>query len=157
MNKELFKEMIEVIDQGYEFIEEYDNRTHQFDELLLYPVETHIIKIVGNHNEITTSEIARILNRTVSACSQILKRLEQKGLIYKKKNPHNNRKYHLSLSEKGKNIFYQHDQMEKEILKRYYQNMKMFNDEELKIYIRIQKALNQEYMIDIEETVSEID
>lgn len=153
MNKELFNEMIEVIDQGYDLIEEYDNHSHQFDGILLYPVETHIIKIIGNHNGITTSEIANTLKRTVSACSQILKKLEKKELIVKEKNPNNNRKYHLYLTEKGKIIFLQHNQMEKDILKRYYQNMKILSDEEMKIYIKIQKLLNQEYMQDIEESI----
>lgn len=150
MNKELFNTMIEVIDQSYDLINEYENKTHQFENTMLYPMETSIIKIIGIHPGITVSEISIMLNHTVSACSQILKKIEQKNLIIKEKNKDNNRKYHLYLNDEGKKVFIKHQDMENNMLDRYYQDMINISDDEIETYIKIQKILNNEYIKDLE-------
>ena len=117
MDQERFDNMIKVIDESYDLIQEYDSKPRQFGKVMLYPVETHTLAIIGNHPGINASMIAKELKKTLSASSQILKKLEQKGLISRTKNPHNNREYNLYLTVGGRQIFDLHGQFDKKIMK----------------------------------------
>lgn len=153
MDKGLFNEMIKVIDEGYDLIQEYDSKTRQFNDVMLYPVETHTIDIIGNNPGINASMIASELKKTLSASSQILKKLEQKGLVSRIKNPDNNREYNLYLTDTSKKIFELHEQFDNRIMNRYISNFTNFTDEEIKAYIKVQKALNKEYLKDVKESI----
>lgn len=153
MDKKLFNEMIAVIDEGYDLIQEYDSRTRQFNEVMLYPVETHTLAIIGNNPGINASMIAKELKKTLSASSQILKKLEQKDLVSRIKNPDNNREYNLYLTNTSKVIFELHKQFDNKIMDRYFNDLSNFSDEEIKAYIKVQKALNKEYDQDVKESV----
>ena len=140
MDQERFDNMIKVIDESYDLIQEYDSKPRQFGKVMLYPVETHTLAIIGNHPGINAS-------------SQILKKLEQKGLISRTKNPHHNREYNLYLTVGGRQIFDLHGQFDKKIMKRYFKNLISFSNEEIDIYIKVQRALNKEYAQDNEESL----
>ena len=49
MDQERFDNMIKVIDESYDLIQEYDSKPRQFGKVMLYPVETHTLAIIGNH------------------------------------------------------------------------------------------------------------
>lgn len=152
MDKKLFNQMIETIDEGYDLMLEYANKAHQYHNMMLYPVETHTLQMIGNHPGITASFISKKLNKTPSACSQILRKLEKKELIIKVKNPDNNREYNLYLTDLSKVIYAQHEQLDDNILSRYYQNLSTLTNEEIQIYLKVQKALNKEFKQDLEES-----
>lgn len=153
MNKELFTQMITTIDESYDLMLEYANKPHQYNNLMLYPVETHTIQMIGNYPGITASLIAQKLNKTLSACSQILRKLEHKELIIKVKNPTNNREYKLYLTDSCKTIYNLHEQLDAQILLRYYQNLNHLTNEEVEIYLKVQKLLNKEFKQDLEESL----
>ena len=153
VDQERFDNMIKVIDESYDLIQEYDSKPRQFGKVMLYPVETHTLAIIRNHPGINASMIAKELKKTLSASSQILKKLEQKGLISRTKNPHNNREYNLYLTVGGRQIFDLHGQFDKKIMKRYFKNLISFSNEEIDIYIKVQRALNKEYAQDNEESL----
>ena len=54
MDQERFDNMIKVIDESYDLIQEYDSKPRQFGKVMLYPVETHTLAIIGNHPGIYT-------------------------------------------------------------------------------------------------------
>ncbi|WP_455682572.1 MarR family transcriptional regulator [Thomasclavelia sp.] len=152
MDKKLFKQVIETIDEGYDLMQEYANKPHQYHNLMLYPVETHTLQMIGNNPGITASLISKMLNKTPSACSQILRKLEKKELILKAKNPENNREYKLYLTDISKVIYDLHEQRDDKILSRYYQNLTVLTNEEIQTYLKVQKALNKEFKQDLEES-----
>lgn len=67
-------------------------------------VEVHTLKHIADHNGITVTEISRDYGKTKGAVSQILKKVEGKGLIYRKVDPENENRLHLYLTEKGKEL-----------------------------------------------------
>lgn len=67
-------------------------------------VEVHTLKHIADHNGITVTEISRDYGKTKGAVSQILKKVEGKGLIYRKVDPENENRFHLYLTEKGKEL-----------------------------------------------------
>lgn len=71
--------------------------------------EIHLIECIGKHSETNITEIAKILGKTKGAVSQMAKKLENKGLIYKTKKEDNNKEIILQLNEKGMEILLEHD------------------------------------------------
>ena len=117
-----FDNMIKVIDERYDLIQEYDSKPRQFGKVMLYPVETHTLAIIGNHPGINASMIAKELKKTLSASSQILKKLEQKELISRTKNLHNNSEYNLYLTVGGSQILNFNGHFDKKFLTVYFKN-----------------------------------
>ena len=75
---------------------------------ILYQSEAHIIDLIGEHPEITVTELAAILKKTPSACSQIVRKLRAKGWVEQVRNAENNRIYNLYLTESGKQVYQAH-------------------------------------------------
>lgn len=67
-------------------------------------VEVHTLKYIADHDGITVTQLARDYGKTKGAISQILKKIESKGLIYRQADPENDKRYHIYLTEKGKTL-----------------------------------------------------
>jgi len=88
-------------------------RRYGIDDLL-YPSEIHTIMVIGIHKDVHISELARFLGVTRGAVSQMMTKLEKKGLIDKKIDPQNATRTLLSLTNKGKVTYYAHEQYHEE-------------------------------------------
>lgn len=64
-------------------------------------VEVHMLKYMIDHPGKTVTELSRDWDRTKAAISQMLKRMEQKGLIQWKTEPGNNKKQLYYATEQG--------------------------------------------------------
>ncbi len=67
----------------------------------LHEAEIHMIKAISNGAGISVTELAEKLEVTKGAVSQILNRLNKKGMILKSADPKNLSRLSLSLTEKG--------------------------------------------------------
>lgn len=148
---ELFLDMLEELDKGVNLIEEYDSQLHDYNGVILYQAESQLIKMIGNMPGISAAECARKLNKTLSACSQLIKKLKKKGWIEQVRNELNNRVYNLYLSEEGKIIFENHSRFEEKCYKRTFTLLKDCTAEDMQAYIRVQKLLNLGFQDDVEE------
>ena len=68
-------------DEAYDLMYEYDSLPHRYGAHILYQSEAHIIDLIGEHPEITVTELAAILKKTPSACSQSVRKLRAKGWV----------------------------------------------------------------------------
>jgi DNA-binding MarR family transcriptional regulator len=83
-------------------------RSYGTDELLTSS-EIHMIEIIGqNDGQFSVTDIAKFLGITKGAVSQNLKKLENKGLTVKHKDPGNISRSIVKLTTKGKAAFYAH-------------------------------------------------
>lgn len=64
-------------------------------------VEVHTLKHIADNPGITVTELARDYGKTKGAVSQILKKIESKGLIRREADPGNDNKCLLYITEKG--------------------------------------------------------
>lgn len=78
------------------------------DNELLYSSEIHIIDVIGRNQGEHLSEIARKFGVTKGAASQLIKKLEKKGYIFKKLDESNQTRMKVHLTEKGKIAFNEH-------------------------------------------------
>lgn len=67
-------------------------------------VEVHTVKYIGDNPGITVTEMARDYGRTKGAVSQILKKLEDKELVYRETDPRNSNKQFLYVTKKGEEL-----------------------------------------------------
>ena len=81
---------------------------HFGSEELLYSSEIHLIEIIGENDKRSVTELANLINITKGAVSQTVKKLENKNLIYKERDPENQSRIFLHLTEKGLKIVHEH-------------------------------------------------
>lgn len=100
------------------------NLTRDFGNGKAYsPAEVHMITRIAENPGITVTELARRGNRTKGAISQVVKRLEEKGLVEKRKNTENCSRTLLFATEEGRRLGQCHkerdqqriEQMEKQL------------------------------------------
>lgn len=67
----------------------------------IYRSEIHIIQLIGDHSSLYVSEISKRIGVTKGTVSQIVKRLEAKGLATKRVDPENQTRQQVQLTETG--------------------------------------------------------
>jgi DNA-binding MarR family transcriptional regulator len=88
---------------------EKDSKVNYFDtDTLLYHSEIHMVQCIKENENMHLSAIARRLGVTRGAVSQIVMRLEKKGVITKEADQHNGRKLVLRLTAKGETAYASH-------------------------------------------------
>lgn len=64
-------------------------------------LEVHTLKEISDNTGITVTELAKNAGKTKGAVSQLLKKIEYKGLIYREIDIDNENRYFIHLTEKG--------------------------------------------------------
>ena len=104
--------MDQIIQQYMVLVEKISNTTkthHSFGtDVNIYRSEIHIIQLMGDRGEVYISEISRILGVTKGTVSQIVKRLESKGLVHKFVDEDNNTRQLVNLTAKGMTAYKAH-------------------------------------------------
>lgn len=90
----------------YNFVSLYDGyekepRDYGTGELINM-VEVHTLTIIEENPGITNNEVAKMWSRTKGAASQTVKKLEERGHIYREKCSDDKRTVHLYVTESGK-------------------------------------------------------
>lgn len=148
----LFLELIQIFDKGCHYVNVYNAQLHDYNGVILYQAESQFINRIGGSPGITITELAEIYNKSVSACSQLMRRMKRKGWVYQERNPNNNRKYGLYLTKEGEGIYYRHLNFEEACYSRTLAMLNAFSEEQLENYIAIQKQLNIAFELDVEES-----
>ncbi|KIX15064.1 MarR family winged helix-turn-helix transcriptional regulator [Dethiosulfatarculus sandiegensis] len=123
----------------FEKISNMSRQSKSFDtDVKIYRSEIHVIQFIGDNTELYVSEISKLIGVTKGTVSQIVKRLESKGLVRKKTDEANNTRQLVRLTEKGKTAYAAHNRYHLE------QNIEMENY--LKTLDADQLALLEEFI-----------
>jgi len=99
----------------YKFFE-IDKKTRYYGiDVSLFPSEIHMINKIKQNEGIHVTGLANILKVTKGAVSQIIMKLEKKGLIRKEKDISNQSKLVLKLTDKGEIAYTNHEKFHKKI------------------------------------------
>lgn len=137
-------------DEAYDLMYEYDSLPHQYGENTLYQSEAHIIDLIGEHPEITVTELAAVLKKTPSACSQIVRKLRAKGWVTQVRNEENNRIFNLHLTESGQRVYQDHTAFNQSCQSSTFRLLETFSTQELEHHLMVQKKLNEAYQEDVQ-------
>lgn len=105
--------------------------------VLLYPSEFHVIEIVGKNPTENLTFIAFHLGVTKGAISQMVKKLEKKGLVKKVHTPENKKDIMLELTDFGREAFDWHRSLHESMEKGIRKELERMNDAELEAFLRI--------------------
>lgn len=148
--KELLQKLWAAQDEAYELMAEYDSLPHTYGSVVLYQAEALVVNLIGEHSDITITELGSILRKTASACSQIVRKLKSKGLVEQVRNESNNRQLNLRLTDAGKQIYLDRLSLNLECQNILFQMLQEFSDEEIAHHIAVQERINQAYRGDID-------
>lgn len=150
MNREeILSEIWNVQDESFDLMVEYDALPHHYGDVILYQAEAYIVNCIGAYPNITTTGLAEALNKTASACSQVVRKLIDKGFVIQERNNSNKRVYNLTLTEQGQRLYLDHIEFNKNCQKITFDMLSDFTNTELEIYLSIQKRINEAYRGDI--------
>jgi DNA-binding MarR family transcriptional regulator len=91
-------------------LSEIDRKTrHYGTDQPLYHAEIHMIKAIKENEGIHVTGLADVLGVTKGAVSQIVQKLERKGMIVKDTDPNNLSRLVLNLSPKGETAYHHHE------------------------------------------------
>lgn len=147
--EELLKGIWRAQDEAYSLMVEYDSLPHHYGDHILYQAEGEIIDLIAVHPGITITDLGNILKKTASACSQIVRKLREKGWVEQTRNRDNNRLYNLTLTEDGMKIYEGHQAFTQNCREITYELLGEFTEEELAAHLRVQKKLNEAYVGDV--------
>lgn len=131
---------------GSEYIamaNENDSFPKYYGDIALYYTERKILSIVGENPGITITEIAPMIHKTTSICSQIIRRFVNYGWVEQNRNENNRRIYNLQLTEEGKlayDAYAVYMNWEKEMI---INALRECRPEELEAYLNVQIAMNE--------------
>lgn len=101
-------------------------------------VEVHMLKYIADHPGITVTELAIDYGKTKGAISQMLKKIEDKGLVYRKQDPTNDNRMLLYVTEKGELLDYVHRKYDMAAFgKSMNQVRKIYSEEEIDLAFNI--------------------
>lgn len=125
----------------------YDKKIHVYGvDKPLYSSELHVICIIGNNQNTYGNEIAKHMGFTKSAASQILIKLENRGIISKQTSPDKQTKYTYSLTDLGQKVFDFHENLHKEF--------NLIFDNVLSKYSKENAAFLKSFIYDLDEELS---
>ena len=76
VREEVLQKVWEAQDEAYALMSEYDSLPHHYGNDTLYQAEGEIVNLIAAHPGITVTDLGDLLKRTVSACSQIVRKLQ---------------------------------------------------------------------------------
>ncbi len=97
----------------------------------LYHSERHWLDMIGNHPGVNVTEFARAAGITKGAVSQVVKKLENKGLIRRYKGGNNDKEVFLELTRAGRDVFILHRKTNEETLKPLVAELRKHSDDQV--------------------------
>lgn len=149
---EIFLELLKQFDLGCKYVNDYNALLHDYNGVVLYQAESQFLNAIGKNPGITVTELALFFDKTASACSQLMRRMKNKGWLFQQRNKDNNREYKLFLTAEGERIYHNHQEFEDRCYHRTMEMLNGFTDDELMTYVHIQERLNVAFALDVEES-----
>lgn len=141
--EEVFNELMESLYESSRLIHQYESMPRKYGtEDELYMVEVHTLDLIGRHKRMTTTEIAEINNRTMSAASQMVEKLFKKDLVLKYRNPENHRELLIELTEKGKVVYNYHKELDKFEYRKLLACLEDYKNEDFQLFIRMSQTIS---------------
>lgn len=145
----ILNELWEAEDESFDLMQEYDSLPHHYGSRVLYQAEAYIVNWIGRIPDITTTELAKELKKTPSACSQIIRKLVDQELVVQNRNPDNKRVYNLRLTEDGQRLYQDHIVFNQMCQKITFDMLEQFTLGELETFLRVRRCINEAYRGDV--------
>ena len=115
-NKQPHKKLVESILKLTNLINQQESIPRSFNTTkMLYPSEIHTIEAIGIDRNLNITDLSKKLGVKKPSISEIIKKLEKKGMVSKFKTENNKKEVLLSLTEDGESAYWAHANYHKEM------------------------------------------
>lgn len=150
--REIMLNIWETQNNSRKLMDEYDSRLHTYGEHILYHAEANLIDLIGYNPGITVTDLSKEVGKTPSACSQVVRKLKEKGWVKQRRNVNNNRQFKLELTESGKKVFKDHVGYDRDQQEMVFEKLSQFSTSDLSVFLQVQQRINEIYMEDKEKS-----
>jgi DNA-binding MarR family transcriptional regulator len=103
----------------------------------LYHSERHMLDKIGEHAGMNVTEFATAAGVTKGAISQMVSKLEKKGIVRRYKKSTNDKEVFLELTKTGQEAYRQHQEVNKETIKQLDNELSKYSDEKVEFLIKM--------------------
>lgn len=108
--------------------------------------EAHILNVIDDHPGITVMEMAKLWNSTPSAISHVVKKLDEKQLVARKKTEDNAKVVHFYTTDKGAELAQAHKKYNQaRLIKLEKEYLQDCTKEELDTFFKVIRRLSDFY------------
>ncbi|WP_142505684.1 MarR family winged helix-turn-helix transcriptional regulator [Melghirimyces algeriensis] len=97
----------------------------------LTPSEIHAVDAIGEDGNVLMSQLAERLGVTKGAITQVIRRLEKKGIVFRGEHPEDSRAVLISLTDRGKTAYQAHLKLHQQF---YQQLQEQLSPHEITIF-----------------------
>jgi DNA-binding MarR family transcriptional regulator len=108
----------------------------------LYHSERHVLDNIGDNPGMNVTEFAGSMGVTKGAISQVLKKLEAKGVARRYKKSTNEKEVFVELTKNGKEIYKEHKKINEQTIIPLYQELQKYPDEKVAFLIDMFKWID---------------
>jgi DNA-binding MarR family transcriptional regulator len=108
----------------------------------LYHSERHLIDRIGDHPGVNVTEFARIVGITKGAVSQVVRKLERKGLVKRYKGSMNDKEVFLELTRTGREIYINHKKKNDETVRPLIDELQKYPDDKVEFFVAMLAWIN---------------
>lgn len=108
----------------------------------LYHSERHMLDKIGDHPTMNVTDFAKASGVTKGAVSQVVKKLESKGVIRRYKRVTNEKEVFLELTETGKEIYFEHKKTNDKTIGPLLYELKKYPDDKILFLIAMFKWID---------------
>jgi len=112
-------------------------------DLDLFHSERHMLDQIGENPGINVTDFARVTGVTKGAISQVIKKLENKGLAQKYKKSGNDKEVFIELTDKGKEVCEDRKKINRETIREISEELGRYSDDEVSFLIGIFRWLEE--------------
>lgn len=98
---------------------------------MLYHSERHMLDQIGDHPEMNMSEFARVMGVTRGAVSQVVQKLESKGVVKRRRSIDNQKEVFLELTATGRQVYRKHQQINKASIQPLVEELNKYSDDKV--------------------------
>jgi len=108
----------------------------------LYHSERHILDVIGDNPAMNVSELAAVIGVTKGAISQVVRKLESKGLVQRFKKSTNDKEVFIELTKAGRDIHHQRGQTNRDTLLPLVEELKRHPDDKVAFLVSMFRWLD---------------
>ena len=109
----------------------------------LFHSERHMLDKIGDHPAMNVSDFAKALGVTKGAVSQVVKKLEGKGVVRRYKSGTNEKEVFLELTQTGREIYLEHKKTNERTIEPLLDELKKYPDDKIRFLIAMFRWIDE--------------
>ncbi len=105
--------------------------------LHLYHSERHMLDQIADHPNLNVSQLAAMVGVTKGAISQVVKKLEAKGVAQRYRKSSNDKEVFVELTRTGKDLYRKHQAINHETVRTLSKELGRYSDDKVEFLVRM--------------------